>query len=404
MNEQFKKSNYPTKDGRYGDYGGYFIPELLIPPIMELKEAYQSYGKSQEFQEELKKIMTQYAGRPTPLTYAERLSKKYKCQIYLKREDLLHGGAHKLNNTIGQALLAKYMGKTKLIAETGAGQHGFATSIAGAYLGLEVKVFMGEEDIKRQAHNVHRMKLLGATIVPVSGGQKTLKDATNAALRYWIEHFEDTYYLIGSVIGPHPYPMIVRDFQSIIGGEIRAQLKEQNLQNPKAIIACIGGGSNAIGAFYEYLDDWDVELYGIEAAGEGADTNRHAIALGKGKRGILHGSLMYLMQDAEGNVIPTHSISAGLDYPGAGPEHCYLSDIKRIKLGHVTDQEALKAFKELCQLEGIIPALESSHALAYLEKLHMVTDLSEDDIVIVNLSGSGNKDLGIIKEQMEATQ
>lgn len=398
-NKGIENYNFPNEAGKFGEFGGTFVPEVVMSAVNELKEAYPRISRTKEFQEDLASIMKNYAGRPTALTYVPRLSKKYGFKIYLKREDLLYGGAHKLNNTMGQALLAKYLGKTKLIAETGAGQHGFASAIAAAYFGMELKVFMGEEDIKRQRHNVYRIQLLNGKIVPVSSGSKTLKDATNEAIRYWASNFEDTHYLIGSVIGPHPYPMMVRDFQSIIGREIKKQIREAEGRDPSAIVACVGGGSNAIGAFYDFIKD-DVDLYAVEAAGEGADTDKNSIALGIDTKGILHGSLMYLMQDDHGNVKDTHSICAGLDYPGVGPEHCLLKSLGRIKLGSSTDDECMAAFKELCLLEGIIPALESSHALAFLEKIKKLGIYGQNDVVVVNLSGSGSKDLDIVRERV----
>ncbi|GAF84472.1 unnamed protein product, partial [marine sediment metagenome] len=335
----------------------------------------------------------------TPLYHAARLSEDIGCKVYLKREDLNHGGAHKINNVMGQALLAKKMGKAKLVAETGAGQHGFATAIAGAYFGMPTKIFMGEIDIKRQNYNVYRMQLLGAEVVPVKSGSKTLKDAVNEGLRYWIANVHDTHYLMGSVVGPHPYPLIVRDFQRVIGKETKKQIQKQESKLPSAIIACIGGGSNAIGIMYDFINDGDVQLIGVEAAGEGKDTDKHSIALGLGRKGVLHGSLMFLLQNEYGNILETHSISAGLDYPGVGPEHCFLKEINRLRIGEATDKETLEAFKKLSLLEGIIPALESSHALAYLEKIK--DEFKEDDIVVVNLSGSGSKDLDIIKKHVE---
>jgi len=390
---------YPNDLGKFGEFGGMFAPEILMPALIELIEAYNKYILDDDFQKEFSQILEFYSGRPTPLYYAARLSENLGCKVYLKREDLNHGGAHKINNVMGQALLAKKMGKTKLVAETGAGQHGFATAIAGAYFGMETKVFMGEIDIKRQAYNVYRMQLLGAEVIPVKSGSKTLKDAVNEGLRYWISHLHDTYYLMGSVVGPHPYPLIVREFQRIIGKEMKQQILELEGKLPNAIIACIGGGSNAIGAFYDFINDIGVQLIGVEAAGEGKDTNKHSIALGLGRKGVLHGSLMYLLQNEFGNVLETHSISAGLDYPGVGPEHCFLKEIDRIKVGEATDKETLEAFKKLSLLEGIIPALESSHALAYLEKIK--DEFNSEDIVVVNLSGSGSKDLDIIKKHVE---
>jgi len=392
-------NKHPDGLGKFGEFGGIFAPEILMPALQELTEAFKKYLHDESFQEEFEKILHYYSGRPTPLYYAARLSEDIGCKVYLKREDLNHGGAHKINNVIGQALLAKKMGKTKLVAETGAGQHGFATAIAGAYFGMETKIFMGEIDIKRQSYNVYRMLLLGAEVVPVKSGSKTLKDAVNEGLRYWIANVHDTHYLMGSVVGPHPYPLIVREFQRVIGKEMRNQILELEGRLPNAIIACIGGGSNAIGAFYDFINDVNVQLIGVEAAGEGKDTEKHSIALGLGRKGVLHGSLMYLLQNEYGNIVETHSISAGLDYPGVGPEHCFLKEIDRLRIGEATDNETLDAFKKLSILEGIIPALESSHALAYLDKIK--EEFNKNDIVVVNLSGSGSKDLDIIKKHVE---
>ena len=391
-------NKYPNKLGRFGEFGGIFAPEILMPALIELTEAYNKYIFDDNFKKELSHILQSYGGRPTPLYYAKRLSADIGCKIYLKREDLNHGGAHKLNNVIGQALLAKKMGKTKLVAETGAGQHGFATAIAGAFFGMETKIFMGEVDIKRQSYNVYRMQLLGAEVIPVKSGSKTLKDAVNEGLRYWISNVQDTHYLMGSVVGPHPYPLIVREFQRVIGIELKEQIIKIEGKLPNAIIACIGGGSNAIGCFYDFIDD-DVQLIGVEAAGEGKETGKHSIALGLGRKGVLHGMLSFLLQDKYGNILETHSISAGLDYPGVGPEHCFLKELDRLRVGEATDQDTLAAFKKLSKLEGIIPALESSHAFAYLDKIK--DEFNEDDIVVVNLSGSGSKDLDIVKQHME---
>ena len=390
---------YPNECGKFGEFGGIFAPEILMPALSELTEAFKKYLHDDSFQEEFEKILRYYSGRPTPLYHAARLSEDIGCKVYLKREDLNHGGAHKINNVMGQALLAKKMGKKKLVAETGAGQHGFATAIAGAYFGMETKIFMGEIDIERQSYNVYRMQLLGAEVVPVKSGSKTLKDAVNEGLRYWIANVQDTHYLMGSVVGPHPYPLIVREFQRVIGKEMRNQIQELEGRLPNAIIACIGGGSNAIGAFYDFINDENVQLIGVEAAGEGRDTEKHSIALGLGRKGVLHGSLMYLLQNEYGNILETHSISAGLDYPGVGPEHCFLKEIDRLRIGEATDDETLEAFKKLSLLEGIIPALESSHALAYLDKIK--DEFNKNDIVVVNLSGSGSKDLDIIKKHVE---
>ena len=390
---------HPDELGKFGEFGGMFAPEILMPALNELSEAFEKYILDERFIKEFNQILKYYSGRPTPLYHAERYSEYIGCKVYLKREDLNHGGAHKINNVMGQALLAKKMGKTKLVAETGAGQHGFATAIAGAYFGMPTKVFMGEIDIKRQAYNVYRMQILGAEVVPVKSGSRTLKDAVNEGLRYWIANLQEYHYLMGSVVGPHPYPLIVREFQRVIGKEIREQILELEGRVPNAIFACIGGGSNAIGAFYDFINDNGVMLIGVEAAGEGKDTDKHSIALGLGRKGVLHGAMQYLLQNEYGNIIETHSISAGLDYPGVGPEHCYLKELDRLRVGEATDIETLEAFKRLSMLEGIIPALESSHALAYLEKVR--NEFKKDDIVVINLSGSGSKDLDIIQEHME---
>ncbi|TFG00025.1 MAG: tryptophan synthase subunit beta [Promethearchaeota archaeon] len=390
---------YPNKCGKFGDFGGIFAPEVLMPALCELDEAFEKYRNDESFKKEFYQILESYGGRPTPLFYAKRLSENVGCKVYLKREDLLHGGAHKLNNVIGQALLAKKMGKKKLVAETGAGQHGFATAIAGAYFGMETKVFMGKVDIARQAYNVYRMQLLGAEVIPVESGSKTLKDAINDGLRYWITNVRDTHYLMGSVVGPHPYPLLVREFQRIIGIETKKQIMELEGRLPNAIMACIGGGSNAIGIMYDFIENENVQLIGVEAAGEGLETGKHSIALGLGRRGVLHGSLMYLLQNEYGNILKSHSISAGLDYPGVGPEHCFLKELSRLRVETATDNETLESFQKLSVLEGIIPALESSHALACLEKIK--GEFNKDDIVIINLSGSGSKDLNIIKQRLE---
>ena len=390
---------HPDELGKFGEFGGMFAPEILMPALNELSEAFEKYILDERFIKEFNQILKYYSGRPTPLYHAERYSEYIGCKVYLKREDLNHGGAHKINNVMGQALLAKKMGKTKLVAETGAGQHGFATAIAGAYFGMPTKVFMGEIDIKRQAYNVYRMQLLGVEVVPVKSGSRTLKDAVNEGLRFWIANLQEYHYLMGSVVGPHPYPLIVREFQRVIGKEIREQILELEGRVPNAILACIGGGSNAIGAFYDFINDDGVKLIGVEAAGEGKDTDKHSIALGLGRKGVLHGAMQYLLQNEYGNIRETHSISAGLDYPGVGPEHCYLKELNRLRVGEATDNETLEAFKRLSMLEGIIPALESSHALAYLEKIR--NEFKKDDIVVINLSGSGSKDLDIIQEHME---
>ncbi len=390
---------YPDDLGKFGEFGGIFAPEILMPALMELTDAFKKFNAQESFHDEFYQILREYSGRPTPLYHAAKLSEDIGCKVYLKREDLNHGGAHKINNVMGQALLAKKMGKTKLVAETGAGQHGFATAIAGAYFGMPTKVFMGEIDVKRQAYNVYRMQLLGAEVVPVKSGSKTLKDAVNEGLRYWISNVHDTHYLMGSVVGPHPYPLMVREFQRVIGMETKLQILEAEGKLPNAIISCIGGGSNCIGISFDFIEDEEVQLIGVEAAGEGKDTQKHSIALGLGRKGVLHGAMQYLLQNEYGNIMETHSISAGLDYPGVGPEHCFLKTLHRLKVGDATDEEALNAFKKLCLLEGIIPALESSHALAYLDKNK--EDFGEDDIVIINLSGSGSKDLDIIKNHVE---
>ncbi len=382
---------------KFGEFGGRFVPEILIPPLEELEKAYEKIKRDEEFQKKLEYYLRNYVGRPTPLYFAENLTKKIGgAKIYLKREDLLHGGAHKINNTIGQALLAKHMGKTRLIAETGAGQHGVATAIAGALFGMKTEVYMGSEDVERQKMNVFRMKLLGAEVHPVESGSRTLKDAINEALRDWVASFENTHYLIGSVVGPHPYPTIVRDFQSVIGKETKRQLIEIEGNLPDCIIACVGGGSNAIGIFHPFVND-KVRLIGVEAGGKGIDTKKHSASIVAGEKGVLHGMLSYFLQDNDGQMLTTHSIAAGLDYPGVGPEHAYLREIKRAEYVAVNDEQALKAFFELSRTEGILPALESAHALAYA--MEIAKDMSKDEIVVVNLSGRGDKDLGIVMLQ-----
>lgn len=382
---------------KFGEFGGRFVPEILIPPLEELEKAYEKIKRNREFQKKLEYYLRNYVGRPTPLYFAENLTKKIGgAKIYLKREDLLHGGAHKINNTIGQALLAKHMGKTRLIAETGAGQHGVATAIAGALFGMKTEVYMGSEDVERQKMNVFRMKLLGAEVHPVESGSRTLKDAINEALRDWVASFENTHYLIGSVVGPHPYPTIVRDFQSVIGKETKRQLIEIEGNLPDCIIACVGGGSNAIGIFHPFVND-KVRLIGVEAGGKGIDTKKHSASIVAGEKGVLHGMLSYFLQDNDGQMLTTHSIAAGLDYPGVGPEHAYLREIKRAEYVAVNDEQALKAFFELSRTEGILPALESAHALAYA--MEIAKDMSKDEIVVVNLSGRGDKDLGIVMLQ-----
>ncbi|AWP28385.1 tryptophan synthase subunit beta [Paenibacillus sp. Cedars] len=382
----------PDRNGRFGVFGGRFVPETLMNALIELEQEYNRFSEDSEFKEEIAYLLKQYSGRETPLYYAERLSQQLgKAKIYLKREDLNHTGAHKINNAIAQGVLAKRMGKGKVIAETGAGQHGVATATVAALLGLECKVFMGEEDTKRQQLNVFRMKMLGAEVIPVTSGSRTLKDAGNEALRYWVSNVEDTFYVLGSVVGPHPYPMMVRNFQRIIGDETRKQILETEGRLPNVILAPIGGGSNAIGMFYPFLEDKEVGLIGVEAAGKGVDTDFHAATMSKGTHGVFQGSMSYLLQDEYGQVQEAHSISAGLDYPGVGPEHSYLKDIERVQYVPITDQEALDALQLLCRTEGIIPALESAHAVAQAVK--MASTWSEDDIVVINLSGRGDKDV-----------
>ena len=386
---------FPDEKGHFGIYGGRFAAETLMEAIEELEEAYYSLKDNADFQAAYDNDLRHYVGRPSPLYHAERWSRELGgAQIYLKREDLNHTGAHKVNNTIGQALLAKHMGKPRIIAETGAGQHGVATATIAARLGLECVVYMGEVDVERQAQNVYRMKLLGAEVRPVSSGSKTLKDALNEAMRDWVTNVDNTFYCIGTVAGPHPYPAMVRDFQTIIGREAKQQCLEQAGRLPDALIACIGGGSNAIGLFHEFLANLDVDIYGVEAAGHGLETGEHAAPLCTAKPGVLHGNRMYLMADKDGQVIEPHSISAGLDYPGVGPEHCFLKDTGRANYVSVTDDEAMQGFHTLTRLEGIIPALESSHALAYAMKL--APTMSKDKIIIVNLSGRGDKDINTI--------
>ena len=396
MLEQVKKhtAHYqmPDEAGHFGPYGGMFVAETLMGPLRELREAYEKYLEDPEFQAELDFELQQYVGRPSPLYFAERWSRKLGgARIYLKREDLNHTGAHKINNTVGQALLAKRMGKTRIIAETGAGQHGVASATVAARLGLECVVYMGAEDIERQAMNVFRMKLLGAEVVPVTSGSRTLKDALNEAMRDWVTNVDNTFYIIGTVAGPHPYPAMVRDFQAIIGRESREQILQHEGRLPDALVACVGGGSNAIGLFYPFLEDSDVAIYGVEAAGYGLDTGRHAAPLCAGKPGVLHGNRTYLMEDSHGQIIHAHSISAGLDYPGVGPEHAWLKDSGRANYVSVNDDEALQAFHDLTRIEGILPALESSHALAYVTKL--APSMSQEQIIIINLSGRGDKDI-----------
>ncbi|MDT8397850.1 MAG: tryptophan synthase subunit beta [Pseudomonadales bacterium] len=382
----------PDEHGHFGPYGGIFVGETLMPALEELTRVYRKMKQDKAFWAEFDYDLAHYVGRPSPLYFAERLSRELGgAQVYLKREDLNHTGAHKVNNTIGQALLAKAMGKTRIIAETGAGQHGVATATVAARLGLECHVFMGSEDTKRQAANVYRMKLLGANVVEVNSGSRTLKDAMNEALRDWATHVDNTYYIIGTVAGPHPYPMLVRDFQSVIGREARQQCLMQTGRLPDSLVACVGGGSNAIGLFYPFLHDHGVAITGVEAGGLGLETGRHAAPLSIGKPGVLHGNRTYLMEDEDGQILETHSISAGLDYPGVGPEHAWLKDIGRANYTSVTDTEALQAFRYLTRVEGIIPALESSHAVAHAMKV--APALPRDHIMIINLSGRGDKDI-----------
>ncbi len=385
-------ADLPDAGGHFGPYGGIFVAETLMEPLDELRLAYEKYLKDPEFLAELDADLQHYVGRPSPIYHAERLSRELGgAQVYLKREDLNHTGAHKINNTIGQALLAKRMGKTRIIAETGAGQHGVASATVAARLGLECVVYMGEVDVARQEANVYRMRLLGAEVRSVSSGSKTLKDALNEAMRDWVTNVDDTFYIIGTVAGPHPYPAMVRDFQAVIGREAREQMMTMTGRLPDALVACVGGGSNAIGLFYPFLDDSDVTIYGVEAAGDGLDTGHHAAPLCAGTPGVLHGNRTYLMEDRDGQIIETHSISAGLDYPGVGPEHAWLKDTQRANYVAVTDDEALEAFHRLTRTEGIIPALESSHAIAQAMKL--APTMNKDQTLLVNLSGRGDKDM-----------
>jgi tryptophan synthase beta chain len=390
--------NFPDVNGRFGKYGGKYVPETLITPLKELEEAYFQLIKDPSFIDELDKLNRDYTGRPTPLTFAEGLTKLYgKAKIYLKREDLCHTGAHKINNTLGQILLAKKLGKTRIIAETGAGQHGVATATVCAKFGLKCFVYMGEVDIERQSPNVFRMKLLGAEVIPVSSGSRTLKDATNEAIRDWVANVKDTHYIIGSVVGPHPYPMIVRDFQSIIGRETKEQINNFEGRLPDYIVACVGGGSNSIGIFYPFINN-GVKLIGVEAAGYGTNTDKHCATLTLGREGIFQGMKTYLLQNADGQVSEVHSISAGLDYPGVGPEHSFFKDEIIADYYSITDDEAIKATELLSRQEGIIPALESAHAVAYLE--YLMPKTKKGEIVIVNVSGRGDKDLNTIKNSL----
>jgi tryptophan synthase beta chain len=388
----------PDDHGHFGPYGGIFVAETLIDALDQLKAAYERYREDPEFRAEFEYELKHYVGRPSPVYHAKRWSEHFGgAQVYLKREDLNHTGAHKINNTVGQALLAKRMGKPRVIAETGAGQHGVAAATVAARYGMECVVYMGTEDIKRQAQNVYRMKLLGASVAPVESGSKTLKDALNEAMRDWVTNVNDTFYIIGTVAGPHPYPMMVRDFQSVIGIESIRQMQEMTGRQPDAVLACVGGGSNAMGLFYPYIPYEKVRLVGVEAAGHGLESGKHAATLCAGKPGVLHGNRTYLLQDDNGQIIETHSISAGLDYPGVGPEHAWLKDSGRAEYVAVTDDEALAAFHHLCRLEGIIPALESSHALAYAAK--MAPRMRKDQILLVNLSGRGDKDMHTVAEK-----
>jgi tryptophan synthase beta chain len=389
----------PDERGHFGSFGGRYVPETLMQAVLELEAEYNKAKDDPAFQKELQDLLKDYVGRETPLYYAKNLTEKLNgAKVYLKREDLNHTGAHKINNALGQALLAVRMGKRKIVAETGAGQHGVATATACALLNLDCIVFMGAEDIRRQQLNVFRMELLGAKVVSVESGSATLKDAVNEALRYWVTNVEDTHYILGSVTGPHPFPMIVRDFQSVIGSETKEQFLEKEGRLPEAVVACIGGGSNAMGMFYPFINDESVLMYGVEAAGLGIETGKHAASMTEGKPGILHGAFMYLLQDQDGQVQEAHSISAGLDYPGVGPEHSYLKDSGRVQYESVTDDEALEALKLLCQVEGIIPALESSHAVAYALKL--APKMKKDEALVICLSGRGDKDVDTVKARL----
>ncbi|MGQ0637746.1 MAG: tryptophan synthase subunit beta [Nitrososphaerota archaeon] len=391
------KIKFP-KNGKFGEFGGKYVPETLVPAVQELEEAYLRFKNDKDFKKELNYYLHEYAGRPTPLYFAKNLTEQAGgARIYLKREDLLHGGAHKINNTLGQGLLAKKMKKKRIIAETGAGQHGVATAMACACLKLQSEVYMGYKDTHRQKLNVFRMKLLGSVVHPVMTGTQTLKDAINEAIRDWITNVETTYYLLGSAVGPHPYPVMVRDFQSVIGDEIIQQMKEIEKKKPDSVIACVGGGSNAIGTFYPLIDS-DTEMFGIEAGGEGLDTKHHSATLNVGSKGILHGMMTYLLQDNEGQILDTHSIAAGLDYPGVGPEHAYLKDSRRVKYDSVSDKEAVNAFMMLAKHEGIIPALESAHAIAYAIKI--AKNRSKSSSIVVTLSGRGDKDVEVVEDYL----
>jgi tryptophan synthase beta chain len=389
------------KKGYFGEYGGRFVPETLIPVLEELESVYFEIKNNHKFKNELKELLADYSGRPTPLYFAEELTKYLGgARIYLKREDLNHTGAHKINNTLGQILLAVKMGKSRIIAETGAGQHGVATATVAAKFGLECHVYMGTKDIERQVLNVYKMEMLGAEVIPVSSGTQTLKDATNQAIRDWVTNVENTHYIIGSVVGPHPYPTMVRDFQRIIGDELKEQILKKEKRLPDYLVACVGGGSNSMGMFYPFIKDKDVNMIGVEAAGKGLETNQHAASITAGRIGVLHGSKSFVLQNDDGQITPAYSISAGLDYPGVGPEHSYLHSIERVRYESVTDSEAVDAFKLLSRVEGIIPALESSHALAYVCKF--APELSKDSIIIINLSGRGDKDINTFKKIMES--
>ncbi|MGI6126290.1 MAG: tryptophan synthase subunit beta [Planifilum sp.] len=394
-----KQTKYPA---HFGPYGGRYVPETVTQALLDLEEGFREATEDPRFQEELQVLRREYSGRPTPLTRAEGLTRQIGgARIYLKREDLNHTGAHKINNTLGQALLSRRMGKKRLVAETGAGQHGVASATVAALLGMECTVFMGEEDVGRQQLNVFRMKLLGAEVIPVRSGTRTLKDATNEAIRYWVTHVEDTFYMLGSAVGPHPYPQMVRYFQRVIGDEARRQILDREGRLPDHVVACVGGGSNAIGMFAAFLEDDQVQLHGVEAAGRGLATGKHAAPLSRGRPGVLHGSYSYLLQDEHGQVLPVHSISAGLDYPGVGPEHAYLKDIGRVRYTAVTDEEALEAVRLLCQTEGILPALESAHAVA--EAVRIAETAGPDQIVLIGLSGRGDKDVESMAAWMEGS-
>lgn len=393
------KYEAPTKEGYYGDFGGKFVPEILIPAIQELEKAYLEARDDRQFQNKYEELLEEYVGRPTKLTFAPRLTEHFGgAKIYLKREDLCHTGAHKINNAIGQILMARRMGKERIIAETGAGQHGVATATVCARFGMDCTIYMGAEDMERQKLNVDRMRLLGADVLPVESGSKTLKDATNEAIRDWVTHVDETFYIIGSVIGPHPYPMMVRDFHSVIGEEVRTQLQKREGRDPDILLACVGGGSNAIGLFYPFLENDDVRMIGVEASGHGVHTEKTAATLAKGTPGVLHGTRSYLMQNEAGQIQLAHSISAGLDYPGIGPEHANLFATGRAEYHPIDDKQALRGVRLVSELEGIIPALETAHAIAYLEELMPQTD--QDDIIVINFSGRGDKDMTTISKEI----